>query len=309
MFWDPPRLSACLRDPGEFRLTTSKTNNLDLVMTLLVRDEEDIIAANIEYHRAQGVDFFIVMDNLSTDGTTEILKSYQKKGFLHYILQKRDDYSQGKWVTTMAQMASVRYGAKWVINNDADEFWWPLEGSSLRDSLLSVPEEYNVVEAQRHNFVPVTDSSKVFYDEMIYRQTESVNPLEGPLPPKVCHRGLANVVVTQGNHEVVGFEPVSVCRGRVEILHFPFRHLQQYQRKIIMGGEAYQRNTELSSEVGRTWRKLHETYTRQGQLPEAIRLQIKDSVQIKRELRRGLIVEDKRLSNYMARIRLSERRP
>ncbi|HJM57083.1 MAG TPA: hypothetical protein QF446_07130 [Planctomycetota bacterium] len=38
-----------------------------LVMTLLVRNEEDILATNIEYHLARGVDFIIATDNLSDD--------------------------------------------------------------------------------------------------------------------------------------------------------------------------------------------------------------------------------------------------
>ena len=47
-----------------------------LAMTLLVRDEADIIEANLRYHRAQGVDFFVVGDNGSEDGTLEILERY-----------------------------------------------------------------------------------------------------------------------------------------------------------------------------------------------------------------------------------------
>ena len=38
-----------------------------LVMTLKVRDEEDVIEDNLRFHGAMGVDFFIVMDNGSVD--------------------------------------------------------------------------------------------------------------------------------------------------------------------------------------------------------------------------------------------------
>ena len=96
---------------------------MKLVMTLLVRDEQDIIRENIEYHLAQGVDFFIATDNRSVDATTNILKEYEARGLLHYIYEGSDDYSQHAWVTRMARMAYKEFGADWVINNDADEFW------------------------------------------------------------------------------------------------------------------------------------------------------------------------------------------
>ena len=40
-----------------------------IVMTLKVRDEADVIDANLRFHLAAGADFFIVTDNGSTDGT------------------------------------------------------------------------------------------------------------------------------------------------------------------------------------------------------------------------------------------------
>lgn len=283
-------------------MTASDDGKFDLVMTLLVRDEEDIIAANIEYHRAQGVDFFIVMDNLSIDRTASILQSYQESGLVHYIRQEDDDYDQGRWVTMMARMAFVRYGARWVINNDADEFWWPLEKDSLQEVLLGLPEQCNVVKAYRHNFVPLADATGAFFEHMIYREKDSRNPLGEPLPPKVCHRGRADVIVKQGNHAVGGFDTIGVTGGVIEIFHFPFRNLRQYEHKIIQGGQAYRRNKELQPEVGETWRRQYEHYRSHGHLPEQSMAEIRNSGQIADGLRRGRFVEDRRLIDYMTRL-------
>ena len=50
-----------------------------IVMTLLVRDEEDVLAANLDFHFAQGVDFVIATDNLSVDRTPQILRDYERR--------------------------------------------------------------------------------------------------------------------------------------------------------------------------------------------------------------------------------------
>ena len=39
-------------------------------MTLLVRDEQDIVRETLDFHLAQGVDLVIVTDNGSEDATT-----------------------------------------------------------------------------------------------------------------------------------------------------------------------------------------------------------------------------------------------
>jgi hypothetical protein len=239
------------------------------------------------------------MDNLSTDKTESILHEYQKNGLVHYLRQKNDDYEQGVWVTEMARMAFVNYGAKWVINNDADEFWWPLRHNSLREALLNLSNEFMIVEARRHNFIPIMEYSGLFYESMVYREINSLNPLGNPLPPKVCHRGLENVVVEQGNHMVKGFEDGEVCRELIEILHFPFRNLKQYQNKIIKGGQAYLRNTRLSPEVGITWRRLYEHYLNYGRLPDQNIAQIRTIEQVMEGLNNGNLVEDRRLVDYM----------
>ncbi len=213
---------------------------MKLVMTLLARDEADVIKENIEYHLAQGVDFIIATDHLSVDGTSDILRDYEKQGVLHYI-REEGVFSQNMWVTRMARMAGQEHGADWIINNDADEFWWPLKGS-LKKTFKNIYRWKNVLVAQRHNFVPVEGGESPFYKSMVWRQKNSLNPIGNPLPPKVAHRANDNVVVAHGNHSVSGMGWGGEVHGLVEVFHFPLRNYEQCVRKVEHIGEGYEQN-------------------------------------------------------------------
>jgi hypothetical protein len=273
---------------------------MKLVMTLLVRDEQDIIRANIDYHLAQGVDFIIATDNRSVDATAEILREFEAKGVLRYLFEGDDDYSQHAWVTRMARMACTDFGADWVINNDADEFWWPL-ASNLKETFERVPPPINIIRANRHNFVVVEESEQPFWSRMVYRERESLNPLGLPLPPKVAHRGNAAVIVGQGNHEVHGTEDPRMSDGSIEILHYPIRSYRQIENKIAKGGAAYLRNQDLPTSTGNTWRKLFEDLQRDANLRNYFQDNYYDEKRLAEMLSSGEILLDERLSGYFSR--------
>jgi hypothetical protein len=240
---------------------------MKVVMTLLVRDEEDILAANFDFHLLQGIDFFVVTDNLSVDGTPDIIEEYVRRGVAVYLRESNDDYSQFRWVTKMARMAALHYGADWVINNDADEFW-ATKGThgSVKEALASIPANVQSLIVQRSNFVPVDEDSVGFFAErMILCERESRNTNGMLLPPKVCHRGFGDVEVEQGNHGVrrAGV-PLPAVPGPLRILHYPLRSYRQFENKVINGGAAYARNTELAPHVGLAWRNLHKVWQRGG---------------------------------------------
>lgn len=264
---------------------------MKLVLTLLVRDEADIIDAQMAYHLARGVDFILVTDNRSTDGTTDIVRRYERAGVARLILEPDDNYAQGKWVTRMARMACAEHGADWVINSDADEFWWPQSGD-LKSTLASLPREAGVLEVPRVNFVPTKDDGRPFHGRMVVREIQSFNAVGQPLPPKVCHRAHPDVVVEQGNHAVSGCDLVRF-RGASPLLifHFPLRTYAQFENKIINGGRAYQRNTGLHPSVGCTWRHLYQLYEK-GELPSYYAGQELSPAAIADGLRTGRYVVD-----------------
>jgi hypothetical protein len=271
-------------------------------MTLLVRDEEDILRENVEFHLAQGVDFIIATDNLSQDRTPDILEHYRRQGVLHVILETRDDYSQHTWVTRMARMAAVDFGADWVINNDADEFWHPNSPGDLKSCLARVPAEAQAVAADRHNFpvVSVDEPGNLpFFERLIWRDTASENMFGEPLQPKVCHRANREIVVKQGNHGVIlaGTE-IAAMPVDISILHFPARSYAQFENKIRLGGAAYARNTELNAAFGRAWRQLYKAYLG-GRLNKIYRKQIPSPRKLAKLIGSGRLVEDCRLRNLL----------
>ena len=267
-------------------------------MTLLLRDEEDILRANIEFHRAMGVDFFIATDNKSVDSTAEILKEYERQGLVHYIYEGTDDYSQTEWVTKMARLAASEFDATWVINNDADEFWWPMNHSDLRSELEAVPWDRNIVQAERLNFVPVDGSAESFYSSMVYRKKITLNGDGGPLLPKVAHRAIPDVTVAQGNHRVWGFNQSAVVHDAIEIQHFPLRRYAQFENKIVKGGQAYERNEKLAAGVGHFWKRLYKEYEK-GKLMQYYKEESYSPGRIQHGIKSGELIVDDRLPKFL----------
>lgn len=271
---------------------------MKLVMTLLVRDEEDILDTHLRYHFSQGVDHVIVTDNLSVDRTPEIVSGYQAEGRVSMIREDSNDYAQGKWVTRMARIAYLDQGADWVINSDADEFWWPL-GGDLKSTLAALPSDVGTVMVPRFNFAPVPDDGRPFFSRMLFRDSESVNALGAPLPPKACHRGHPAIEVSQGNHSVKGLGLKVLERpSPIVISHFPLRSYKQFENKIVKGGQAYQRNTELSVNVGSTWRHLYELY-QAGGLRDYYQDRERSASEVEEGMQSGSLIHDDRLCRFL----------
>ena len=77
--WAPASSPRATRSSGPWATSGSPSAVMKLVMTLLVRDEADIVDAQIAFHLDAGVDFVVATDNRSEDGTTAILERYARE--------------------------------------------------------------------------------------------------------------------------------------------------------------------------------------------------------------------------------------
>jgi hypothetical protein len=282
-------------------------------MTLKVRDEADIIEANLRYHRAQGVDFFVVADTGSTDGTAEILEHYARAGIVRLERIGRGIHDMKRGGEEEITRIAGEMGADWVIHNDADEFWWPLTGD-LKEAIGAIPDQYGLIVAPRTEFVPRPGNSP-FAERLTVREARFLRP------PKSAHRAHARVVM-RGPHPVeiwvdrsgspyAGLVGKPVLRTEaqhleeeqlelliapmfpVRVLHFPFRSFEQYKRRveIALANGQLDRNAE-----GRQVRDAYES----GRLEEVYARLTLDDDALARGIDEGWLLRDTDLRDYLA---------
>jgi hypothetical protein len=283
-----------------------------LAMTLLTRDCADIIEANIRYHRAQGVDLFVVGDDGSVDGTLEILQRFERGGLVKLAPVSglvHEVWSKGR--TKLARLAH-ELGADWVIHNDQDEFWWSLTGD-LKETLAAVPDRFGLVVAPRTEFVGRPGEGS-FAERLTVREARFLRP------PKAAHRTHPRIVLDHPHPTRIGVEkPKSdVFAGRpglrasaaadhsaeledelvfapnfpMRVLHFPVRGLEQYRHRI-----------ELTEKAGMLESKNREdlrTAYEAGALDDVYANLILDDEAVARGIEEGTLVEDTDFRDYLA---------
>jgi len=275
------------------------TDSDRLIMTLLCRNEVDIIEANIRVHAALGVDAFVVMDNGSTDGTRELLSKLSETFELH-IIDESGIYQQAKWMKQLAIYAREQLGASWVISNDADEFWLPAnpECQNLksflqhRDSVITV-ERSNMLLTEEaliddYHFMNATYRVKypICYSQEVQKQDTEISMLLVPLSPKVIVNPRGFLKISGGNHRAKHWGKwLSARKERgVRVYHYPIRSYAQFEANIrnrqallkkpnVRMGEHYRRWVSLL-EQDRLYDEFKKIVLSQSQLETLSQVQV-----------------------------------
>ncbi len=277
---------------------------MKLVMTLLVKNEADIIKENVEFHIRKGVDHIIVTDNGSTDETVDLLQPYIRAGLLTLLYEPEQDYSQSKWVTRMALIAARDMGADWILSNDADEFWWCGKESGLKNHLENA--HGNITYMPRQNMLP--SPRWATGNPLVHMTSAVVKPLEkNPPSPTLSKVGRKILVrsdgltsIGMGNHDAsLSIEKVPFETPIVGF-HYPIRSFSHFEQKVRQGGAALERNTELHPSMGGHWRRWFEIFKAGGLRSEYDQL-VPSREHFKELKRRGVVRQDERvLDDYLS---------
>jgi len=276
---------------------------MTLAMTLLARDEIDIVDSWLAFHLNAGADVVIATDNRSEDGTTEVLEEYARSGHVHLLREPGEDLRQDEWVTRMARLAATEYGADWVINSDADEFWWP-RGASLSEVLAAVPPRYGTVGAFLRVFCP-RPGDEHFAERMTLRFS-ALAPINDPASlykpiRKIVHRGHPQIRVTRGNHALVD-SPFAPLRGwfPIECFHFPLRSAAQCEHKAQLQGAAFEKYIARPPTAYHA--DMYEAL-RSGRIAEYYEALVVSDEELERGVAQGRLVGDTRLRDALRHLR------
>lgn len=235
----------------------------------MVKDEADIIRANLLWLYHVGARRFVILDNMSTDGTYAELLRFQAQRPDANLVVVRDEivaHYQGEKITGIAQFArSMWPDLEWLIPVDADEFCVARHGLV---ALAYVPESIDALT------IP-----KTIHFLQAGQQADSLNPLERMpvrsqlfvVPPKICIRARPYLGVTQGNHYARPADDREIVYAggfQYGLYHreFQTRSYEQLLGKIRNGGAAILAARAEGRDVGGDhWIEWYEVLTGQGE--------------------------------------------
>jgi len=146
-----------------------------------MKNEAPYILEWVAYHRAIGIDNFLIYTNGCADGTDEILQRLQELGHLqHRVNEAWKGKSPQQHALNQSLDEPVLQNADWIIHIDVDEFMNVRCGNgTLPDFLERVPEATNVAMTWRmfgHNGVTRLD------DRFVIEQFDACAPKFCPKP-------------------------------------------------------------------------------------------------------------------------------
>ncbi len=217
------------------------------VMTLIVRNEADIIADHLRHHLDLGADRFVVIDNGSTDGTSDILDDFARAGVVD-VTRIDGDFDQAPWAVDQINDARARFRPDWISALDADEFFVPPQGETLASHLGRLTD-LQVIRADRINVFGTVESlsEQDWRQAAIYRShVEEGPPIRVHLPQKklkypfTCYFAMPKVVfrpqnfqsLVLGAHMVTLDPPAEWQETGLSILHFPIRSRARFIESV-----------------------------------------------------------------------------
>ena len=213
----------------------------------IVRNAADLAPLTVLHHHLLGVDTVWVIDNGSTDGTYEILRSLARR--VRGLRVDRDDgpFNQARMATDMAN-AALRDGHRLIVPFDSDECW---DLSLPRLSRFMLRRGANAVTATVVNYVqsravlaPAPGSWKLatrrverpvdpgdLRDAMTEARHSFVQLISKQKMLAAPPSGAA-VEIVKGAHDVAYDGQIAAYCRRTACLHLPLRAASELEKRV-----------------------------------------------------------------------------
>lgn len=231
----------------------------------VVKDERDILPYTLDHWLTQDIDGVLIADNLSDDGTHEIIQEYHRKypNFIHPMMDREVAWYQARKMTELARVAASK-GAQWIIPFDADEWWRGIGHHTVGEILRNCP--HPIVGAKIwHYFATELDDPREPnpYKRMTWRNKEPSNL------HKVAFVWRDGVRLEAGNHSLhFGNDRLMDYEYGIEMRHFPYRSAEQFLHGVENGYAAL-KATNLPRTYGGHWWMYGEHLDKAG--PEGVK--------------------------------------
>lgn len=230
---------------------------MHIVSISWVRNEADVIEAFVRHH-TQFLDKMVIINNASTDATSDILQSLQGEGL---PIEVRHDEStihrQGETLTALMHELHSTVHPDWILPLDADEF---LTGSEdIRKAIADLPLDH-VSLIPWKTYIPTKDDDQ--HQENTLKRIVHRRSVEQPqyykiVIPQTFHG--VSYSIPLGSHVLeseLGTIPMQIVDG-VFLAHFPVRTAVQIQRKITESWQRHSANPQKKEGQNYHWQSLY----------------------------------------------------
>ncbi len=224
-----------------------------------VRNEADIIEWMIRYN-LKFIDELHVIDNLSTDATTEILQSLQKEGLpLHLHTSDDHTHPQERVMAKLAAQLASAGQVDFLIPLDADELIDIASKEALLQELVKIPPgNAGAVAWKTFQPNPSANPELAYFRQMTrFRSHEHAWQSKLILSAQACGVYDWSAGCHNAFHQVTG-GPILRFDLKFNLAHYPVRSAEQLAKKVIVGSQALELKSNKCQGEGAHWIAYYE---------------------------------------------------